>query len=1142
MPNPPLGTLVDPFTAATLNAAVWNGTNVAPTMVPALGMAQLPCPTSSNTNTLGANGPYDATGGVLLARITAVAPGNGGTRTVMKIVVDANNSVGIRLTSGVFTATSQTGGSTTTYNLPAYDPTAHAWWRLREASGTWFAEVAADGYDWTILATMPYGWSPVAVQVVLQTGASDTEPAGLFAGFEHVNSLTRADGLLQGWPQTQFQIAWNLGGIQPGIPLWNDHSSRMVGTWSATPSGRQYELDTVQSGGMTATLDNSDGTFDSTNASSPYFGSIKPFRRARMVATWPPTRNLLPQGLAQGSSLADTYGFAVTTSVLGTTTPGPACLTTAIKSTFSATTALASGYVLGVNNANSNIADENSIPLVTRNGSAVGQSVTVSGYLSAVAGGTSGLTMLIRLNWYDQTGTRIGHADGATATVPVQNAWVRATVTATVPAGAVWARPALLNAATTTVSNTVYSTGWQMEYAAAATPWTPPGITAPLWTGYLERTKRKWNGTTWENIDMVCVDALAGLSRTTLQPSLPAQLLSLGPTRMMPLDEPVGSTQFRDQTGMHAPGKVVNSPWGSGSLTAGNSISGTGFLGAAGPVITLANPAPSNTAQASTYINLGSPVGPPVTGGWTRLICFRTTTVPAAGVAMTLWNACSGAFGGASTALYIDSSQHLNGQATNANGQAVGTWVPTVSVCDGNWHMAAMILSPDGKTMNVNVDGAGFVSSSTFDCHPTGIVVDTIGVNAIPVNRFFGNNFSGDIAYVVEVPTNNVPSFPDIANGFSTGWTGESSAVRGQRILTLAGYPKTLTALGTQTPMGAANVGGQDAVTALNVVADSESGQTYVDAGGNVTLAGRLWRYLHSQPDVVFGENFAGGEVPYLSDSVAVDLDPDHIYNTVDVNNQVAPNAPSQPDSLASNAVSQQEYFTSSLTRTLNIADPNGAYYAATYLASQYAEPQPRISAVTIDPSANPALWSSVLALGFGSRARLMRRPNNSPNVTQLETFIEQLTWKGDPSGRLQLALQLSAASSYLGWWVVSSLHSTLQAQANAGSNTITLGALTGSALNPAAAVLPAGTVLTVGYGTAAAENATVKSVAVTTAGYTTVVVTLTANLASTHAAGLTVCQPVPGGYTMPASTLAAYPASLDAGATLSATGPRVTY
>jgi hypothetical protein len=122
-------------------------------------------------------------------------------------------------------------------------------------------------------------------------------------------------------------------------------------------------------------------------------------------------------------------------------------------------------------------------------------------------------------------------------------------------------------------------------------------------------------------------------------------------------------------------------------------------------------------------------------------------------------------------------------------------------------------------------------------------------------------------------------------------------------------------------------------------------------------------------------------------------------------------------------------------------------------------------------------------------------------------------------------------------------MHTMLAAPATAGTNTITLGPLSGSASNTAASALPAGTTLTVGYGTAAAETVTVApgGVAATSPGYTSVVVTLTANLASNHASGATVCQPLPGTVTLPSTV--SYPTGLDAGATLTATGgPRAAY
>lgn len=951
-------------------------------------------------------------------------------------------------------------------------------------------------------------------------------------------------GLISSWPRLALQVAWNAGGPQPGVPWWNDHTIRLQGSWTATQAGRQYELDSVQSGSAAFTLDNTDGLFDSTNPSSAFFGSIKPFRLARLLATWPPTRNLLPQSLATGADLLNakpTIGSVATAAVAA----APSGQTVGLAWTFPASALSTAACGLGTTNPGYTTTDSNAVPVIDLRGSAVGQAHSFSVYLSAAAGGTAGLTMQARISWYRQDGTRISAVDGTAATVPLQSSWVRATVTSTAPAGAVWARVAIINAVTTSVSNTLYGTGWQWEIAGAPTAWVDPGTTYSLWTGYLERTKQRWvsgGGAVQGFVDLPCVDVLAGLARMTLQPALAASLLALGPTRLYPLDEPSGSVQFRDVTAMHHAATIANSALGAGTVTAGNAITGSGSVLSSGPVVTLANPAPLRlSSQAGSYLNLPAPNGPPTSGGWTRIICFRTTTVPTAGNSMTIWGASAPNFGASSFSLYIDGFQHVVANVTNASNQGLQVAVP-VAVCDGNWHLAAVRFQADGKRVDLIVDGNSYTNNDSIDHHTSGITWDTIGCNAVPGNSFYGSMFSGDLAFACEIPTDLVPTLADLGAGFANGWASETSATRAQRILSLAGYQGALTALGTATLMGSANVAGQNAVTALNVVADSEAGQAYADGAGTVTLAGRRWRYLHTTPDIILGENTAAGEVPYLGGDVAVDVDPDHIYNTVTVTNQTAPNSPAQPAYVATNPTSQAEYFASSLPRTVNVLDPNEAAAAAVYLANQYGEPQPRISKVTCDPSANPAMWPALLATGFGSRARLMRRPSASPNVIQVETFVEQLAWKGDDQGHLQLGMQLSAASPYLNWWIIASLHSTLQAQANAGTNTITLGPLTGASLNPARAVLPIGTVLTVGYGTAAAESATVLSVAATTAGYTTVVVTLTANLGSTHASGQTVCQPLPGGTTMPAPTLAGYPASLDAGATLSATGPRVTY
>ncbi|MET8627927.1 hypothetical protein ABZW30_30010 [Kitasatospora sp. NPDC004669] len=964
-------------------------------------------------------------------------------------------------------------------------------------------------------------------------------------------------GLLPGWPRIALGVAFNVGGTQAGTPFYTDLTARLRDSWTATAAGRQYEMDAVQAGTASFVLDSTDGALDSTNPGGPYYGSITPFRRVRLTATWPPSQNLLPQGMATGSSLADVQVTNGTRTV-ATVPAAPSGHTQAIAWTYPAISG-AQACGLGATNANWAGADSDAVPVIGQPGQAPGQPWTYTVYASTAIGGQAGLQLSARISWYRQDGTRITPVDSTPVTLPTVPGWTRLTLTATAPAGAVWARPAVISPATTvtTTATTVYLTGAQFEQAAAPTPWADPGVTDPLWSGYVERYQAHWpKGSAYGTVTLACSDALAGLARLTLRPGFQQSLAALNPNFVIPFNEPSGAALFADATGQRPAWTVAATPPGAGSatVTAGSALQGVGFNGAAGPVVTITNPNAGNLANLpGMVINApaGAAVGPPATGGWTRLIAFRTAATPNG--PMALWSSSApGALmsGGAQVyagprsafAIFINADGTVSAGANNADGSAVITVnVPGIVVRDGNWHLALAKVSADGTMLTLSVDNLAYFNTTTGDCHPTGCTTDTIGGSMVA--GFSQGLFTGDIAYAVELPVElDVGTALDLGHGFAQGWTGEASATRAQRILTAAGYPGAVATLNTQTTMGAANFAGQNAGGALQMVADSEAGQVYADPAGTITLAGRRWRYLQTAPAVVFGEMAAAGEVPYLDD-IQVDLDPDHVYNTVQVTNQVAPNAPQQPDSYASNPASQAAYFPSSLARTINVQDPNEARYAAAYLAGQYAAPVPRVSRIIVDPSANPTAWPRLLGLQFGARARLMRRPNASPNVISLDTYVEQVEWKGDDQGRLTVTVQQSAAAPYSGWMVAAALHTTLAAPASAGATTVTLSALTGAATNPASAVLPAGTVLTIGYGTPAAEQVTVApgGVAPTSPGYTTVAVTLTAPLASGHATGDAVCQPLPGSVTLPAG--AVYPAALDAAATLTATGgPRAAY
>jgi hypothetical protein len=451
-------------------------------------------------------------------------------------------------------------------------------------------------------------------------------------------------------------------------------------------------------------------------------------------------------------------------------------------------------------------------------------------------------------------------------------------------------------------------------------------------------------------------------------------------------------------------------------------------------------------------------------------------------------------------------------------------------------------MNADGKTWTVACDNHGYQATTAGSYLPLSANADTIACAGNPFVGAWNLYFQGDLAYACEIPypIGNVVAF-DLGTGFSIGWAGETSAARAQRILNLAGYQGKLSTLDATTAMGGANLDQADARAALQLVGDTEAGQVYVDGAGATWLASRAWRYLQNSPTITFGEQQASGEVPYLGDA-EIELDDTHIYNDVTVINQPLPGAPEQPGAHIADTVSQAQYLPKSVQRTINVQDPTTPQAAAQFLLSQYAQPLARVGQLAVDGAANPALWQQILPLGFGTRAQVVRRPPAPAATITVQQFIESLTWQGDDKGNLKLLLEMNSAAPYLGWWVVAALHTTVATASTAGTATVTLAALVGSAANPAAATLPIGTQLTLGYGTANAETLTVKTVATTSPGYTTVAVTFTTNTTKNHAVGEMVCQPQPAGLALPAAVQAGYPASLDAAATLTATTPRVPY
>ncbi|MEU0940096.1 hypothetical protein [Embleya sp. NPDC005971] len=949
-----------------------------------------------------------------------------------------------------------------------------------------------------------------------------------------------APGIMPSWPRILFSVAFAQGGATPATGNatgWIDLSSRLTGQWSADQSGRQYELDQVQSGSLSLTLSNTDGALDPSNTGSPLYPNVLPLRPCRLQAVWPPSRNLAPavpaggtSTPAYGTSIRYTPGTGTIAAVTGLAAD-PTGRTNAIGWTIAASTAsgaiLAYGGPVGV--------DAAATPVVA------GRAYTSTVYLSRpLAAGSTTVQVSVGWRWYGVNGSLLSTSLGAAVTVPRQGTWVRGQVTGTAPAGAVWGRYLVQTTTATTAIDTIYVTSLQTEEGSAATAWADPGISYNLWAGYVERWPQTWDYSgTYGLTQITCIDALAALAAQTIQPSLRQQLAAYAPTMMYPLDEPEGSTQWFDATGTKGPVSIVNSAMGPGTITAGTTLEGGGSYGNPGPVVRVVNTTVGVGLDSPASMLVLPTAGPPATGGWTRMIAFRSTAVPSS--QSMLWAATGPAFfagvgSRAGAMMSVLPGGELSVVVANAAGNLyVDDVTPGINLLDGAWHIVMVGVSPSGTQVHYGMDGFYYQSTAgAIDYHPTGATSDVVAcTRTLPAGGSIWA-FAGDLAYIAEIPRMlTVNEWVDIGHGFADGWNDEYSGPRFLRILGLAGYTGGTAYRAAAARMGALQGAGGDAVSALQAVADSESGQVWCDGGGTMRLDGREWRFMRPTPLYTFGENAAAGEIPYNGDLTA-DFDPSHIYNQVTVTNVGAGGSANSTSVSASDTASQVAYLPRSLNRAMNLSTDASAAGAAAWLVAAYKDPHPRVSTITVDASANPSVLPTLLGAQFGHRVRVRRRPPAPAAAIDYQQWLEKITWSGDAGGRLQFRAQLSPADT-VPWAVAASTHTTLAVGASIGATSITVAPLTGAAANPARAAMAIGTQLIVGYGTAAAETVTVTGIASTAAGYTSVVLTVSA-LTAAHGVGELLVQPSVFNLTLPSLL------DLDPAATLSATGPRISY
>jgi hypothetical protein len=696
---------------------------------------------------------------------------------------------------------------------------------------------------------------------------------------------------------------------------WDRYVELTPGTRGRTgiQRGRQYELDQVRAGELSTTVKNSDGSLDPLNSSGPWFGHIAPYQPWRKRAMWPPSVNILSQVMATGG---DTGGYAVgtnlfTADVFSLTDPGFAPVITASGTAWQGANVLQASVPSGTGSPVL-------ICYTLQPAALPGQTYTMQMRVRNVTASTS-LQVQPVITWWAVGGGTFSPATGATVTLtgsPTAS-WTQITVTGTCPTTAAGVYLGVQTAASAAATCAVQVDGWQLEKSSTASAWVSPGVWYPMFQGYMERLPSKWtfNGT-YGTVDPTAVDAFALLSQRQLSDPLTQEINSRNPRFLFKLDDPQDSGGASDATGNNPQAQLAVSKYGVGSLVFGTQITAanptTGaYTGSSGSVVTINNPNPgTNIIGGATYLKLASAgiTGPADPTKWVRTIAFKYTG-PTPTSQAYLWSSmdnqrANGGPTGSQISVWLNTSGNpvvtLQGPTGVGNSFVAGG---ATNCADGNWHLLIFGYNATTAQVMVSQDGSlsAFYGSIPATYTPSGLTSDSLG-GWVDATNGGGTawNYKGDLSFAAEfadwdgIAGGGGAGLTSLYNAWKNSFTGESTNARYSRILQYAGF----TALsniqtGLTTSMGPAAFGGQDALSALQAVVDTENGEHFVGTDGARQLPRQVGPLQRPDPGIyTFGENVAGGELPY--EDCQLDYDPTHLANQVTVTQTSRAARPSQ--------------------------------------------------------------------------------------------------------------------------------------------------------------------------------------------------------------------------------------------------------
>lgn len=235
---------------------------------------------------------------------------------------------------------------------------------------------------------------------------------------------------------------------------------------------------------------------------------------------------------------------------------------------------------------------------------------------------------------------------------------------------------------------------------------------------------------------------------------------------------------------------------------------------------------------------------------------------------------------------------------------------------------------------------------------------------------------------------------------------GEDTGARVDRILDGVGWPTgdRLVATG-DTTVQATDLSG-DALAELQLVADTELGELFVDEAGRIFFRNRhalLEDARSTTSQATFGD--AAGELPYVA------IEPS--YDETQLVNLVQVSRAGGSTQTASDTASQLDFLTHPFTRSdlLNQSDTEVADWAG-FLLYQNKDPELRFASIAVVPQRDPDnLYPQALGRAIGDRITVNRRPPGGFTNSR-DVFIRGVAHEITPQS-WRTTWQLQSATKY---------------------------------------------------------------------------------------------------------------------------------